>query len=179
MLTFYDEPSFKTDSVWLGLEMPQKGGWHGLSMFVRKGSQSCLLGGVKSITTNFDGDSTVKCFYRIVLAKLKNLPHHAERRAEWEEVKKLFPHVDIFFEPTEEIAISDLAKYLKVTPQTIRTWEKKGLIPVAERTLGNHRRYDFEEVLKAVEKRKLFTDAEGWETRANHLADALGGIERE
>lgn len=35
----------------------------------------------------------------------------------------------------------ELAAAAKVTPQCIRVWEHRGLIPPAERTPGGHRRY--------------------------------------
>jgi excisionase family DNA binding protein len=51
------------------------------------------------------------------------------------------------------VSIQEIANLLNVSTQSIRLWEKKGLIPKSERTLGGHRRYDLKEVKKALEKK--------------------------
>ena len=43
---------------------------------------------------------------------------------------------------TRLFAIGVLARKFNVAPQSIRNWEKAGLIPAAHRTPGGHRRYN-------------------------------------
>ena len=44
------------------------------------------------------------------------------------------------------LTIGDLVARYNVAPQSLRNWEKKGLIPPARRTPGGHRRYGAEHV---------------------------------
>lgn len=45
------------------------------------------------------------------------------------------------------ITINQAAKLLGVTTSTLRRWEKEGKI-ISSRTLGGHRRYNKEQILK-------------------------------
>jgi hypothetical protein len=47
--------------------------------------------------------------------------------------------------------INEVAKEVGVSPQSIRNWERDGLIPIAHRTPGGHRRFSDEHV-RAIEK---------------------------
>lgn len=49
------------------------------------------------------------------------------------------------------LRIGPLADRFGVSPETLRVWERQGLIPHARRTPGGHRRYGGEHVL-ALEK---------------------------
>jgi len=49
------------------------------------------------------------------------------------------------------INIKEASKLIGVSPKTLRRWEKEGKI-TSFRTLGNHRRYDKEEILKIMKK---------------------------
>ena len=44
------------------------------------------------------------------------------------------------------LRIGHLASRYGVCPETIRVWERQGLIPPAQRTAGGHRRYSFEHI---------------------------------
>jgi len=47
------------------------------------------------------------------------------------------------------ISIKEASKILGVSTKTLRRWEKEGKIKPS-RTLGNHRRYDKNEILKII-----------------------------
>lgn len=42
---------------------------------------------------------------------------------------------------TDILRIGPLAARFGVSPETLRVWERQGLIPRAQRTAGGHRRY--------------------------------------
>jgi len=46
----------------------------------------------------------------------------------------------------QSFRIGHLANRFGVCPETIRVWERQGLIPPASRTAGGHRRYTFAHV---------------------------------
>ncbi len=50
------------------------------------------------------------------------------------------------------ITIADAANMLGVTPKTLRIWDKEGKLK-SIRTLGNHRRYNFNDVKNLYEKK--------------------------
>lgn len=52
-----------------------------------------------------------------------------------------------------KVTIGEAAKEVGVTVETLRAWEKAGKIK-SERTRGNHRRYDIEEILGYANKSK-------------------------
>ena len=49
------------------------------------------------------------------------------------------------------ISIKEAGKILGVSTKTLRRWEKEGKIKPS-RTLGNHRRYDENEIIKLLKK---------------------------
>jgi DNA-binding transcriptional MerR regulator len=51
----------------------------------------------------------------------------------------------------ELLTIGDLTQKYRVSSESLRNWEKQGLLPPAKRTPGGHRRYSSEHVA-AIEK---------------------------
>ena len=58
----------------------------------------------------------------------------------------------------EKLSLSDACRALDVSPNTIRRWEKRGLI-VAERTTGGHRRFKMTEIQRVLRSRARDCDA--------------------
>ena len=52
------------------------------------------------------------------------------------------------------ISIQEASLIICVTTTTLRRWEKSGLLKPHHRTLGNHRRYDLQEILKLFNPEK-------------------------
>lgn len=72
-------------------------------------------------------------------------------------------------EDSESFTTDQVARIFKVDPETVRRWEKRGLLS-ASRTLGGHRRFDAAEV-RAVRGRQLRDKIAG---RPNSLAEDQG-----
>ena len=56
------------------------------------------------------------------------------------------PHAPPLEQTDVHLTIGPLAARFGVSPETLRVWEQKGLMPPARRTPGGHRRYGSEHV---------------------------------
>jgi len=49
------------------------------------------------------------------------------------------------------LSVNEAAGILSVHPDTLRKWEERGLITVAAKTLGGHRRYNYLDLMRIKE----------------------------
>jgi excisionase family DNA binding protein len=68
-------------------------------------------------------------------------------------------------EPPEFVSVSQIAKRLSMSPQTVRTWIEEGMLRgIRVRKVWRVRREDFEELLASLEGGPA-SPAGGWEER--------------